>query len=79
MSDTASPAKRLKAAWKKSGRHVSLRTFARELVKEGVPHAKVWFESKLGKNSQKQSEARKTHLKLVSSATKASRKPTGKK
>jgi len=70
--------KRLKSAWRKAGKVVSFRKFVKALVKdakEGVADAKTWLSSKLGKLDKKQTDARKTHNKLVSSATKASRKP----
>lgn len=69
----------LKRLWKAEGNGLSLKQFARLRKKSGDAVAKRWFENRSGKHDAKRSEKNAGLAKLVSEATKLSRKKTAKK
>lgn len=73
----ATPSLTLKERWYKERAKVgklSLRAFARQLVKDGDTIAKDWFDNKAGLNNQARSAANVQMAKTCASATKLSRK-----
>jgi len=73
---TGTPAKQLKRLWRKARSGLSLKTFAKALVKEGhelATDTTRWVSSKLGKLKDKCSSAKSAHKKLLASATKATK------
>jgi hypothetical protein len=69
----------IKNRWKKESRGVSLKQFARELLKKGDELAKRWFANKKGACNQKRSEANVKLTDLVRTATYNARRATKKK
>jgi hypothetical protein len=64
---------RIKARHSTEGKGLSLKAFARTLVKSGDQDAKDWFDSKAGAANVSRSEKNKTRIHLEKSATKMSR------
>lgn len=56
------------------GPRVSLKRFARELLKAGDPVAKAWFANKLGAKNEKRSEKNQARVNLEKQATKAAKR-----
>jgi hypothetical protein len=75
-SNTKSPpGLRLKARWRKEGRGMSLKKFARKLVSEGDQLAKDWLEVKSGALNDSRSDKNKQRISAEKQASKqASRK-----
>ena len=63
--------------WKASKAPVSLKKFARQLVKDGDQTAQEWFSNKRGAKNEKRSEKNLQRIAAERQATKASKK--GKK
>jgi hypothetical protein len=70
----ASAGDTMKKLHRATGRGLSLRVFARQLLKDGDPVAKEWFSNKKGAKNQKRSEKNIAAAQVAASATKASRK-----
>lgn len=64
---------RVKARYAKSGKNVSLKQFARGLVKTGDQDATDWFASKAGALNLSRSDKNKTRVALEKSMTKAAK------
>jgi hypothetical protein len=64
---------RVKARYSKSGKHVSLKQFARGLVKAGDQDATDWFAAKAGALDLSRSDKNKTRVALEKSMTKAAK------
>ena len=67
---------RLKKMWKKSGKKVSLREFAKQLVSANDPVGQAWFDNKAGACNQSRSDANVARANLERQATKLNRKKT---
>jgi hypothetical protein len=69
---------KIKLLFKKSGKGLTLKQFARDLVAEGDQTAKDWFANKAGEAINAQKEERKKVkgplLTIISQATKATRR-----
>lgn len=59
------------------GPRVSLKKFARELLKAGDPVAKAWFANKQGAQNAKRSEKNTGRISLEKQASKAARRKAG--
>ena len=78
LENTANRAFPYRKTWVAKPGAISLKAYARKLLKEGDALAKSWFANKLGKNNQKRSEKNATEAKLAGAATKtAKRKKKG--
>ncbi len=77
---TATASKTIKKLWHASttGKHLSLKEFARKLAADGDQIAKDWIAHKHGSLNQKRSEKNVARVALERSATMASRKKTKK-
>lgn len=75
---TATPSSTLKKLWHLSqgkGPRLSLKRFARQLVKDGLQAAKDWFEIKTGVLNATRSDKNQARVSAERSATKLARKP----
>jgi hypothetical protein len=75
---TATPGLTMRQRWAESGQSVSLKTFARGLVREGDPVAKSWFANKRGFLNKKRSEANEKAAREAAAATKLTKKKVKK-
>ena len=75
MGDRAVSVK-LKKEWTRSKSDLSLREFARKLVKEGQTWVEAWFENKKGVCEQARKPENVTRANLERLATKQARKKT---
>ena len=75
-----STSKTLKKLWHAAttGKHLSLKDFARKLADEGEQVAKDWFAHKHGSLNKKRSEANVARVSLERAATKAAKRKTKK-
>lgn len=72
VGDKHNPRKRI---WVHNpGPRVSLKKFARELLKAGDPVAKAWFANKTGAQNQKRTEKNQSRISLEKQASKAARR-----
>ena len=72
VGDKHNPRKRI---WVPNpGPKVSLKKFARELLKAGDPVAKAWFANKGGAQNQKRTEKNVSRISLEKQASKAARR-----
>lgn len=72
VGDKHNPRKRI---WVPNpGPKVSLKRFARELLKAGDPVAKEWFANKTGAKNQKRTEKNVSRISLEKQASKAARR-----
>jgi hypothetical protein len=67
---------KVKKAWKKSGKTVPLRLFAKKLVADGDPLGQAWFDNKDGACNQERTVANVNRGNLERQATKLNRKKT---
>lgn len=77
----ATPALTIKQKWVASGKHVSLKQFARQLLADGDKDVKAWFANKRGACNQKRTDANLSRASLERQASRAARrkKSEGKK
>lgn len=74
MSEKLGVSAKLKKRWKKEGKNLSLRHFARKLLKDGDKMASDWFDFKAGALNESRSEKNVTRINLESQATKAAKR-----
>lgn len=77
IGDKHNPRKRVWVA--NPGPKVSLKKFARELLKAGDPVAKEWFANKAGARNEKRSEKNQSRVSLEKQASKAARRKKSQK
>jgi len=65
--------------WKAANSHLSLKAFARQLVKDGNTIAQDWFANKRGVKNAARSDKNLQRIAAERQATKASKRKTGKK
>lgn len=77
---TATASLTIKQRWHASttGKHVSLKSFARKLAAEGDQVAKDWLAHKAGSLNQKRSEKNVARVALERAATRAAHRKTKK-
>ena len=71
---TASPGKAVKNLWHKEGGGLSLKAFARQLLKEGNQNVKDWFECKKGALDSERSDKNKKRIEEEHMATRAAKR-----
>jgi len=69
----------MRQRWGSSNSGLSLKRFARQLVKDGDAVAKEWFANKKGAKNEKRSDKNTQRVIAERTATKASKRKTGKK
>lgn len=69
----------MRQRWVSANTGQSLKRFARQLLKEGDAIAKEWFANKRGIKNAKRSEKNMQRVIAERTATKASKRKTGKK
>jgi hypothetical protein len=67
------PATKVKALWRAEGKGMSLKKFARSIVKDNAD-AKRWLENKTGKHDTAPKEANVALAKVIAAATKAAKR-----
>lgn len=72
--DKLSVSRSLKTRHTKEGNGLSLKEFARRLVREDNEHAKDWFANKAGLLNEERSDKNKARVSLEKSATKLSKR-----
>lgn len=78
LENTSNKAHPYRKTWVAKPGAISLKAYARQLLKEGDALAKSWFANKSGKNRDKRTEKNATEAKLAGAATKtAKRKKKG--
>jgi len=73
------PSLTLKQMWTQSKSKLSLKAFARLQVKDGNELAKTWFTNKAGSLNQARNDKNVARVMAERSATKASKRKSGKK
>jgi hypothetical protein len=75
----ASPGLAMRQLWHAANSGESLKAFARRLVKEGNTIARSWLENKKGKLNAKRNDKNIQRVSAERTATKASKRKSGKK
>jgi hypothetical protein len=69
----------MRQRWASANTGLSLKRFARQLVKDGDAVAKEWFANKRGAKDEKRTDKNMQRVIAERTATKASKRKTGKK